>query len=269
MFHFVFAAAMTVVLDATKAPAGLATTRMTIPVTSPNLTLDFPEWIPGEHGPSGPLNVMSELRVTAHGRPVAWHRDQVDMYAFHIDVPANTPELNVQFTALINAEGTQATRNVMVGNWNRYIVYPKGTDNTQYVVKPSLIMPDGWDFASAMPVASRSGNRVDFQPVTLETLVDSPTDMGRYVKHITTWSEGGATTYLDLFADQPEDLKADDKLIDAYKRLTPEAIALYGGRHWNVYHSELTLSDLIPSSPLAAGEPRPPTACWNSRTERS
>src|SRR6202034_4679650 len=118
--------------------------------------------------------------------------------------------------------------------------------NTQYFVKASIIMPAGWDYASALPVGTASGNRVDFNTVSLETLVDSPTDMGRYVKHINTWTgSDGAKAYLDLFADQPESLDIDDKLIAAYKNMTPEAIALYGGRHWNVYHSELTLSDDI------------------------
>ncbi|HET9030930.1 MAG TPA: hypothetical protein VFN49_12225 [Candidatus Aquilonibacter sp.] len=258
MLHLLFAAAlaldpslatqahpMTVVLDATNAPRGLATTRMTIPAKPGPFTIDFPEWIPGEHSPSGPLNVMSELRVSAHGHPLTWHRDQVDMWAFHVDVPANTSDIDVQYTALINAADTEATRNIMVTNWNRYLMYQRNIDNTQYMVKASLIMPPGWDYASALPVAAHTGNRVDFDTVTLETLVDSPTDMGRYVKHIKTWEGDGASTYLDLFADQPEDLKIDQKVIDAYKRLTPEAMALYGGRHWNVYHAELTLSDAI------------------------
>jgi predicted metalloprotease with PDZ domain len=262
MFHLVFAAAaalsldpslatqsnpMTVVLDASKASLGLATTHMTIPAKAGDFIIDYPEWIPGEHSPDGPLNVMSSLRVTAGGKPLHWQRDQVDMYAFHVTVPPAVSTIDVDFTALLNGPDheTMATRNIMVGNWNRVILYQRNVDNTQYYVKASMIMPDGWDFASALPVASHTGNRVDFGTVTLETLVDSPTDMGRYVKHITTWTGDGANTYLDLFADKPEDLKIDDKLIDAYKRLTPEAIALYGGRHWNVYHAELTLSDAI------------------------
>jgi predicted metalloprotease with PDZ domain len=238
---------MTIVFDARKAPIGLAYSHMTIPVSPGDFTIDYPEWIPGEHGPTGPLNNMSELRVTADGRPLAWHRDQVDLYAFHLNVPPGVRTIDVDFTVLLNGpfSGTMATRNILVGNWNRYLLYQRNINNEQYYVKASIIMPPGWDYASALPVQSRSGDRVDFETVTLETLVDSPTDMGRYVKHITTWTGDGATAYLDLFADAPEDLKIKDSLIDAYKRLVPEAIALYGGRHWNVYHAELTLSDAI------------------------
>lgn len=237
---------MTITLDARKAPLGRAYAHMTIPVAPGRFTIDYPEWIPGEHGPTGPLSDISELRVSAGGKPLRWQRDQVDMYAFHLNVPPGVSTINVDFTVLLNASGdTMATRKIMIGNWNRYVFYQRNIDNTQYFVRAAMIMPPGWDFASALPVASRSGDRVNFDTVSLETLIDSPTDMGAYVKHITTWTGDGAATYLDLFADAPEDLKIEGKVIDAYKRLTPEAMALYGGRHWNVYHAELTLSNPI------------------------
>ena len=238
---------MTVVFDARKAPLGLAYTHMTIPVAPGPFTIDYPQWIPGDHAPDGPLQGMSELRIKGNGAPLRWQRDQVDMYAFHLDVPQGVRTIDVDFTVIMNTDlgGMMATRNIMIGNWNRAILYQRNTDNEQYFVRASLIMPPGWDYASALPVVARSGDRVDFDTVSLETLVDSPTDIGRYVKHITTWTGNGTATYLDLFADAPEDLKIDDKVIDAYKNLTPEALALYGGRHWNVYHSELTLSDQL------------------------
>jgi predicted metalloprotease with PDZ domain len=237
---------MTVVVDARKAALGLAVTHMTIPVTPGPFTIDYPEWIPGYHTNAGPLAGMSELRINANGTPLRWQRDQVDLYAFHVDVPPGVQTLDVSFTAILNvAEEASSSRNIMIGNWHRFILYQRNVDNEQYFVRASLIMPPGWDYASSLPLKARDGDRVDFDTVSLETLVDSPTDIGRYVKHFTTWSGDGATSYLDLFADAPEDLKIDDKVIDAYKRLVPEAMALYGGRHWNLYHAELSLSDAI------------------------
>jgi predicted metalloprotease with PDZ domain len=237
---------MTVTLDARKAALGRAYAHITIPVAPGRFTIDYPQWIPGEHGPTGPLSDISELRVSAGGKQLRWSRDQVDLYAFHLTVPPGTSTINVDFTVLLNGGGDDmATRNILVGNWNRYIFYQRNIDNTQYFARASIIMPSGWDFASALPVASHAGGRVNFETVSLETLVDSPTDMGAYVKHITTWTGDGAATYLDLFADAPEDLKIDNKVIDAYKQLTPEAMTLYGGRHWNVYHAELTLSNTL------------------------
>lgn len=242
---------MTVVLDERNAPRGIAYTQLTIPVKPGPFTLVYPEWIPGEHGPTGPLNDLSELKVTANGQPLDWHRDQVDMYAFHIDVPPGVSTVNAEFTVLLNhpnnfVDGQMATRNMMVGNWNRYILYQRNVDNTSYYVRASLILPPSWDYASALPLASRSGDRIDFKTVTLETFVDSPTDSGRYYRHILLWSKGAAKSYLDAFADHPEDLDISKKVASQYACVTPQAIALYGGRHWNEYHFELTLSDLIP-----------------------
>jgi predicted metalloprotease with PDZ domain len=237
----------TIVLDARKAPLGIAYSHMTIPVTPGVFTIDYPEWIPGEHSPDGPLNDMSQLVIKGNGKTLSWHRDQVDMYAFHVDVPQGVSTIDVDFTVLLNgADGTYATPSIMVGNWNRYLLYARNIDNHQYYMKASMIMPAGWDYASALPVASRTGDRVDFDTVNLATLVDSPTDMGRYVKHYTTWTgPNGVKTYLDIFADHPQDLDIKKKVIEAYDRLTPEAIALYGGYHFGVYHAELTLSDAI------------------------
>ena len=242
---------MTVVLDERTAPRGLAYAHMTIPVRPGPFTLVYPEWIPGEHGPTGPLNDLAQLKISANGQPIEWNRDQVDMYAFHINVPDGVTTVDVDFTVLINhpnnfVDGQLATRNVMIGNWNRYLLYQQNINNQVYYAKASLILPAGWDYASALPVASRSGSRVDFKTVTLETLVDSPTDSGRYYKHIVSWTGDGTHTYIDLFADHPEDLVMSKSELAAYMRMTPEAMALYGGRHWNVYHSELSLSDLIP-----------------------
>jgi len=242
---------MTVTLDETTAPRGFALTHMTIPVKPGPFTLDYPQWIPGEHGPTGPLNDLAVLKISANGTPIAWSRDQVDMYAFHIVVPPGVTHVDADFTVLLNAppgflDGALATTNVMVGNWNRYVLYQRNVDNAQYFVKASIVLPPGWDYASALPLERRTGQRVDFKTVSLETLVDSPTDSGRYVKHVVTWSGDGTHTYLDMFADHPEDLAVPASRLAAYKRVTPEAIALYGGHHWNVYHSELTLSDSIP-----------------------
>ena len=242
---------MTVVLDERTAPRGFAYTHMTIPVRPGAFTLDFPEWIPGEHGPTGPLRDLSELVITANGQPIAWHRDQVDMYAFHIDVPQGVNTVNADFTVLLNTrnsftDGQLATRNIMVGNWNRYILYQRNINNEDYYVKASLILPDKWDYASALPVQSRDGQRVDFKTVTLETLVDSPTDSGRFYRHVLSYSKNGLKIWLDMFADNPQDLDVPKELLKEYEHFPREEMAFYGGHHFTVYHSELTLSDLIP-----------------------
>jgi predicted metalloprotease with PDZ domain len=237
----------TLTLDAREVGRGLMTATMRIPVEPGRFTFVYPEWVPGEHGPTGPLTDVSQLKVSADGRPLDWRRDRVDMYAFHVDVPHGVHMLDVRFTVLVNARGdTMATPNLAIVNWNRVLFYQNDTNSHHVYFKPSIILPDGWSYGTALPGPQQSGQRVDFAEVPLNMLVDSPLDCGRYYKHIELWRRGSAYMMLDMFADKPQDLEIPDSVIARYKRMAPEAFALYGSRHWNVYHSLLTLSDAIP-----------------------
>jgi predicted metalloprotease with PDZ domain len=234
------------VLDARDAGRGLMTASMSIPVKPGPFTFVYPKWVPGEHGPTGPLADISQLEVSANGQPLSWRRDQVDMYAFHVDVPKGVSKLKVQFTVLVNAPGdVMSTPNLLILNWNRVLFYQNDTNSSQVYFKPSIILPAGWSYGTALPGPQQSGDRVDFAEVPLNMLVDSPLDAGIYYKHIELWHRGDAYQMLDIFADKPQDLDIPGALIAKYKRMTPEALALYGARHWNVYHSLLTLSNAV------------------------
>jgi predicted metalloprotease with PDZ domain len=236
----------TLVLDARDVGRGLMTSTMRIPVKPGPFTLVYPKWTPGEHGPTGPLANLSQIKVTANGQPLEWHRDRVDMYAFHVDVPRGIDALDVQFTVLVNAPADRmSTPNLAIINWNRVLFYQADTNSHHVYFKPSIILPDGWSYGTALPGPQQAGQRVDFAEVPLNMLVDSPLDCGRYYKHIELWRQGSAYQMLDIFADKPQDLDIPDALIAKYKRMAPEAFALYGSRHWNDYHSLLALSDAI------------------------
>ena len=60
--------------------------------------LVYPKWIPGNHAPTGPIADLVNLRFTADGKSVAWVRDPVDMFRFHIPVPAGTNLLVADFS---------------------------------------------------------------------------------------------------------------------------------------------------------------------------
>jgi len=239
----------TLVLDARDAGRGLMTATMRIPVKPGPFTFVYPKWVPGEHGPTGPLADISQIKVSANGQPLDWRRDQVDMYAFHVDVPRGVNTLDVRFTVLLNSPDTMSTPNLAIVNWNRVLFYQNDTNSHDVYFKPSIILPDGWSYGTALPGPQQSGQRVDFAVVALNMLVDSPLDCGRYYKHIELWrqgnGQGSAYQMLDVFADKPQDLDFKDKLIAKYKNMTPQALALYGSRHWNDYHSLLTLSDAV------------------------
>ncbi|HET7814021.1 MAG TPA: hypothetical protein VFL13_06580 [Candidatus Baltobacteraceae bacterium] len=237
---------MTLVLDARTASRGLMYSRMTIPAHAGSFSFVYPKWIPGEHGPTGPLGNITEIRVGANGHAIPWRRDVTDLYKFHVDVPQGAAAIDVSFTVVTNARGdTMSGKNVAVINWNRDLFYQDNINSHDYYVKPSIILPHGWDYATALYGAKRTGDRIDFDVTPLNMLIDSPLDMARYYKHIKLWQEGSASQWLDIFADKPQDLDISPKLIEAYKHMPKQAFALYGSRHWTWYHSLLALSDAI------------------------
>jgi predicted metalloprotease with PDZ domain len=237
---------LTVVVDAREAGRNIVHVEETIRVTqSGEMTLYYPKWVPGEHGPTGPIANVAAIRMTSGGTPVQWQRDLVDFYAFHVDVPQGATSLDVKFDQLIVSSDQLATPNMLIVNWNRELLYPAGLKADEVLVDPSIILPSGWDFGTALSGPHRTGDRIDFNTVSLTTLVDSPLDSGTYARHITLLDAGGYTNQIDAFGDAPGDLALSDDNVQKYKDLVAEADALYGARHWYHYHFLLTLSDAI------------------------
>jgi predicted metalloprotease with PDZ domain len=233
-------------VDASRASDGYMEVRERIPAAAGPFTIVYPKWIPGEHGPTGPLNDLAQLQVKAKGSPLDWHRDITDLYAFHLNVPSGVSNIDVTFDILMNAPGDHlSTHSLAVVNWNRALLYQDGIDSHQYFVRPSIVLPAGWDFATALRGASRNGNRVDFAVTPLNMLVDSPLDMGSFVRKWDLWRDGAAFVQFDVFADYPQSLDIPAKLLEAYRRVPAEAFAMYGSRHFDDYHSLLTLSDAV------------------------
>ncbi len=237
---------VTLVLDATQASRGIMFAHERIPATPGAFTLVYPTWIPGEHGPTGPLNDLAALRISAAGTPLDWRRDPVDMYAFHVTVPAGAQFLDVDFDVLLNApDDTMSTRSLAIVNWNRVLLYQEGINSHNYPIQPSIVLPPGWDYATALRDGVKAANRVDFAVTSLEMLVDSPLDLGRFVKKWDLWKDGATFVQLDAFADYPQDLDIPEALLNAYRRVPAEAFAMYGSHHFLDYHALLTLSDTI------------------------
>jgi len=236
----------TLVVDASRAADGILRVHERIPAAPGTFTLVYPKWIPGEHGPTGPLSNLAALRVSANGVGLDWRRDAIDLYAFHVNVPPGSLDVDVDFDVLMNApDDVTSTHSLAILQWNRALLYQDGIDSHRYFVRPSIVLPSGWDFATALRETDRSGNRIDFALTPLNMLVDSPLDMGRYSKKWDLWREGAAFVQLDAFADYPQDLDIGSGLLRAYQRMPAEAFAMYGSRHFADYHALLTLSESV------------------------
>lgn len=245
------AAPITLEVDAREAPIKLLHSRLVIPAAPGPLTLYYPKWVPGEHGPNGPVMDIAGLRMSAGGKPIPWRRDDVDMFAFHLDVPAGARAVEVTFDFLSpTAEGrysggASATPNLVVLSWNQLLLYPAGGTSDSWTYTVRLRLPAGWKYGTALPVAQDAGDRVDFLPVSLTRLVDSPVAAGIYFRRIPLTTSAVPAHFIDMVADSREALEMPPDLIAGYQRLVAEAVALFGAQHYRRYHFLYTLSDQV------------------------
>src|SRR5580658_2314251 len=82
-------------VDASGAPRRLIHATMQFPVKAGPMSLLYPKWIPGEHGPTGPIEDLTGIRITANGQSIPWRRDDVNMYEFHLTVPPGVSTMDV------------------------------------------------------------------------------------------------------------------------------------------------------------------------------
>ncbi len=238
-------------VDATHLSRRFLHARMEIPAHPGPFTLVYPEWIPGEHGPTGPINDLVDLRMRANGQPLTWRRDDIDMFAFHLDVPtgASSVEVSLDFQLLSGAgnysEGGSVTAQLLDLNWNEVLLYPKGVkaDAIQFVA--TLRIPKGWRFGTALPLAKQSGNELEFLPASLERLIDSPLIAGRFFRRIALTPGERPAHFIDMVADSAAALQMKPADIEHFKRLVAETGALFSARHYRDYHFLLTLSDSV------------------------
>jgi predicted metalloprotease with PDZ domain len=258
-------APITLSVDLTDAPRKILHATETIPVQPGPLTLVYPEWIPGEHGPTGPIVNQAGFIITtprgANGEPaerVKWERDPVDMYSYHITVPSGTTQLNIKMDFLATSganftEGGSTSANLALLSWNTVLVYPLNgdiahTNVSDIMVSPSITIPEGWHFGTALEPtggATEASSHAAFQTVSLEQLIDSPVLAGRWFREIDLAPDVTPKHYLDLAGDGPEDIALSQQHIDQFSRLVRETGALYRSRHYNSYHFLVTLSDQV------------------------
>jgi predicted metalloprotease with PDZ domain len=240
-------------VDLTDAPRNIYHSRLTIPVKPGPLTLVYPEWIPGNHRPAGPIANVTGIKMEAAGQTLAWQRDPVDMYAFLVEVPAGVTELHVSFDTITNdgsagASGPSATTNVLDLNWNQVVLYPQGASSDAVQVTAWLGPPSGWKFGTALPIATvtKDGTNefISFKPVSLTTLVDSPLIAGSHYRRIELTKPSETPVHvIDMVGESEAALAMTPADEAAYRKLVAETGALFGARHYSEYHFLLTLSD--------------------------
>ena len=177
---------ISLMVDLSNTPEQVLKVQETIPVKGRDITLLYPEWLPGTHSPSNPITQLAGLTITANGKPVPWARDRVNMYAFHVAAPkeASTLEVSFQFLASLDPKRSRISAKFADLTWNSVLLYPAGYFSRDIKFEPSLRLPDAWKFACSLDVKAQDGNLIHFKETTLNTLIDSPLYAGMNFKRL-------------------------------------------------------------------------------------
>jgi predicted metalloprotease with PDZ domain len=239
---------ITLQVDATDLDHHVFRVHETLPVAGAGpLTLLFPKWIPGDHGPTGPLPALAGLMIRNGGAPLAWVRDTVDVHAFHVTVPEGVGSLDIDFQYLSPTQDDEGrvvmTPNMLDVQWNPELLYPAGYFARDITLHPALTLPPGWQYATALEAENTDANRVTFKPVTLNVLLDSPLYAGRYFSRIDLAPNARVPVHLNVVADRPQDLVMKPEDLAAHRNLVTQAVRNFGSQHYNHYDFLLSLSD--------------------------
>ncbi len=238
-------------VDISRAPQRIMRARLVMPVEPGPLTLLYPKYMPGEHGPTGPIAELVGLVIRAGGREIGWNRDARDVFVFHVDVPAGASELEIDLEYLPPRStgafdiGPMTSDRVAVMSWNTLLLYPAGASIHDLTYRPSLKLPAGWRYGTALRAKAQRRDWVEFEDVSLAELVDSPVASGAH--HRTIELTGDATTphRLHVFADSQAGIEIRPETEAAFRKLVAEGLALFGSTPYRTYDFLLTLSDHI------------------------
>ncbi len=212
-----------------------------MPVEPGALTLYYPKWIPGDHSPDGPIGDIMGLEFTAGGKRIAWRRDGLDRFMFHVDLPAGVQRLGIRFQF---PSRDRVTSNLLDLTWDQVALYRAGFPTRDQMFRPALVIPADWQYGTALQTDKREGKRISFKPVPFNTLVDSPVIAGRYFRKVDLTPRGSSVNrWLDMVGDDAAAIAISDTQTADFRHLIEQAQALFRSHHYGSYHLLLTLSD--------------------------
>lgn len=219
-----------------------------------NTVLLYPKWLPGSHAPQGPIDRLAGLTISAKGAAVTWTRDPLDVFAFHVHVPAGVSSIDIGYEYLSPTSAkvgkAEFSRDLVILEWNTVVLYPAGYYARQIPVQAALTLPPDFKFGTALEAQSKNGAETLFKRVNLEKLIDSPVYSGRYSSSVDLDSIGGAPVRMDIFADRPDYLAAKPEQIESYRNLVRQAYKLFDSHHFDHYDFLYSLSNQVEQNGL-------------------
>ncbi|SKC00997.1 M61 family metallopeptidase [Luteibacter sp. 22Crub2.1] len=240
---------ITLDVDASNLSQRIYRVRESIPVQAAGpMVLLYPQWETASHAPTASVAGLTGLTVVSNGRPLKWERDTVNMFAFHVDVPADAKALDVSFQYLspfsLRQGAVVMTASTVTVPWQNVVLYPAGWFTRNIPVSARVTLPNG--FASATALESNPGDASGFRTTSLETLVDSPVYASRHVGRYALARKGEAPVTLNVFADDERRIAIKSAQLDALRAMVQQAGKVFPKRHYRHYDFLLALDNALP-----------------------
>jgi predicted metalloprotease with PDZ domain len=243
--------------DLTEAPRKLYHAEIDLPVKPGAATFITPEWIPGNHRPTGPVEEITGVVFTADGKALPWRRDDENLYEFHVEVPQGVTTLHAHLDCIVTS---RADNKIAVLEWEKLLLYPAHTPVRDIAIQPSVTVPAGWGIGTALTPSgpydpnAKVGGTTQYQPTNVEQLEDSPVIAGQNFHEFPLAPEITPKHFIDVVSDEPNDSNLRPELLAEISNLVREADSAYASHHYNVYHFLLTLSDIAGGEGLEHGQ---------------
>ena len=236
-------------IDLTDAPRRILHVTEQLPVHPGINTFSYPQWIPSQELPGGPIDNLTGLffhAATSEGPRIPWRRDLSDAYKFHVKVPASVSTLVASYDILevpsrANTTGTDHTSShVVMVEPSEVVLYPSDKLIHDTPIITTIHLPAGWKAASALRTDNAAapmlyGPDTTFQSVSVEQLIDSPILAGDHCRQYPLAPEIHPVHTLDVCAESDADLDLKPDFLAHMTALVQQTTKLFVGHHYDHY----------------------------------
>lgn len=212
-----------------------------------SMTLLYPQWETGSHAPTISVADLAGLELRVKGKLLEWHRDPLNVHAFHVTLPAKASLLEAHFQYLSPFRGGVMTRNIVQVQWEHLMLTPQGRNVNDIPVTAQIKFPEGFHAASSLPVAQEDGAVLKFQQCTVGELADAPIFAGRFTKDWLLSKENDKPVRLHLVADAAKDLSISAGQLEELRSAVARSNDMFGAAPFRHYDFLVSLSDLLPN----------------------
>lgn len=269
-----------IAIDATDLPRKLLTATVEIPIQTDEektaVALWYPKWVPGSHGPGGPVaNVAGLLIKDDAARVCEWSRTVGEPHRLLVQVEPGSTKLHVQVRYITNQPTTTSIGHDSFGSAlvgivspSSVLFYPEGIDIDDAKVVATLRLPAGWQAASALPTLitedaepntsmMNDSNELTYQPVSIRSFVDSPIMCGKHhrtydlvparykIHHPDSDSIVIPPHRLQLFSEAESVLDVPEEMLQKLRQMVTQTGLLFRSHPFDEFDILLATSDLL------------------------